>query len=53
MSQVQTPNTKTLQEGMEHTNQQIRNDTLKVMNVAEKELNQWDTRLAKYGQNSE
>jgi hypothetical protein len=53
MSQVQTPKTKTLQECVEHTNQQIRNDTLKVMNVAEKELNQWDTRLAKYGQNSE
>jgi hypothetical protein len=33
------PKAKTLQEGDEHTNQQDRNDPLKVMNAAEKE---WD-----------
>jgi hypothetical protein len=37
----------------EHTNQQHRNDPLKVMNVAEKEWDQLDTRLARYDQNSE
>jgi hypothetical protein len=30
------PNAKTLQEGTEHTNQQRRNDSLKVTNAAEK-----------------
>jgi hypothetical protein len=44
---------KTLQESGEHTNEQHRNDPLKVMNAAEKELNQLDTRLARYDQNSE
>jgi hypothetical protein len=44
---------KTLQESGEHTNEQHRNDPLKVMNAAEKELNQLDTQLARYDQNSE
>jgi hypothetical protein len=44
---------KTLQESDEHTNQQHRNDSLKVINIAEKEWDQLDTRLAKYDQNSE
>jgi hypothetical protein len=43
---------KTLQESDEHTNQQHKNDPLKVMNVAEKECDQLDTRLARYDQNS-
>jgi hypothetical protein len=47
------PKTKTLQESDEHTNQQHRNDPLKVMNVAEKEWDQLDTRLARYDKNSE
>jgi hypothetical protein len=53
MTELQTPKAKTLQEGDEHTNQQCRNDPLKVMNTTKKEWNQLDTRLAKYGQNSE
>jgi hypothetical protein len=44
---------KTLQEGDEHTNQQRRNDFLGVINATEKECDQLDTRLAKYGKNSE
>jgi hypothetical protein len=44
---------KTLQESDEHTNQQYRNYPLKVMNAAEKECDQLDTRLARYDQNSE
>jgi hypothetical protein len=48
MSQVQT-----LKEGGEHTNQQRTKDPLKVTNAAKKEWDQLDTRLAKYGQNSE
>jgi ribosomal protein S4 len=44
---------KTLQESDEHTNEQHRNYPLKVMNAAEKELNQLDTRLERYDQNSE
>jgi hypothetical protein len=44
---------KTLQESDEHTNQQQRNDPLKVMNAVEKECDQLDTRLARYDQNSE
>jgi hypothetical protein len=44
---------KTIQEGDEHTNQQHINNPLEVMNVAEKEWDQLDTRLVKYGQNSE
>jgi hypothetical protein len=44
---------KTLQESDEHTNQQHRNDLLKVMNAAEKEWDQLDTWLARYDQNSE
>jgi hypothetical protein len=44
---------KTLQESDEHTNQQQRNDPLKVMNTVEKECDQLDTRLARYDQNSE
>jgi hypothetical protein len=47
------PKTKTLQEGDEHTNQQYRNDSLKVMNATEKEWDQLDTRIARYDQNSE
>jgi hypothetical protein len=47
------PKVKTLQESDEHTNQQHKNDPLKVMNVAEKECDQLDTRLARYDQNSE
>jgi hypothetical protein len=52
MSQVQTQS-KTLQESDEHTNQQYRNDPLKVINATEKEWDQLDTRLARYDQNSE
>jgi hypothetical protein len=37
MSQVQTPKSKPCKKSDEHTNQQHRNDPLKVMNVAEKE----------------
>jgi hypothetical protein len=51
MSQFQTPK-PTLQESDEFTNKQNRNDLLKVMNAAEKEWDQLDTRLARYGQNS-
>jgi hypothetical protein len=47
------PKAKTLQESYEHTNQQHRNDPVKVMNTAEKERDQLDTRLARYDQNSE
>jgi hypothetical protein len=47
------PKAKILQESDEHTNQQHRNDPLKVMNAAEKEWDQLDTRLARYDQNSE
>jgi hypothetical protein len=47
------PKVKTLKEGNEHTNQQCRNDPLKVMNVVEKEWDQLDIRLARYGQNHE
>jgi hypothetical protein len=47
------PKAKTIQEGDEHTNQQHINNPLEVMNVAEKEWDQLDTRLVKYGQNSE
>jgi hypothetical protein len=47
------PKAKTIQESDEHTNQQQRNDPLKVMNVAEKEWDQVDTQLARYDQNSE
>jgi hypothetical protein len=44
---------KTLQENDEHTDQQYRNDPLKVMNTTEKEWDQLDTQLARYDQNSE
>jgi hypothetical protein len=47
------PKAKTLQESDEHTNQQHRNNPLKVMNAAEKEWDQLDTRLARYDKNSE
>jgi hypothetical protein len=47
------PKVKTLQESDEHTNQQHRNDPLKVMSATENECDQLDTRLAKYDQNSE
>jgi hypothetical protein len=46
------PKAKTLQESDEHTNQQHRNDPLKVINTAEKEWDQLDTQLAIYDQNS-
>jgi hypothetical protein len=38
---------------MKNTNQNDRNDPHKVMKLAEEELNQMETRLAKYDQNSE
>jgi hypothetical protein len=38
---------------MKNTNQNDRNDPHKVMKLAKEELNQMETRLAKYGQNSE
>jgi hypothetical protein len=38
---------------VKHTNQQRRNDPLEVINTAEKEWDQLDTRLVKYGQSSE
>jgi hypothetical protein len=44
---------KTLQESDEHNNQHNRNDLLKIINAAEKEWGQLDTRLARYDQNSE
>jgi hypothetical protein len=44
---------KKLQEGDEHTNEQCRHDPLEVMNAAEKEWDQLDTRLARYDQNRE
>jgi hypothetical protein len=47
------PKVKTLQESDEHTNQQHRNDPLKIMNASEKECDQLDTGLARYDQNSE
>jgi hypothetical protein len=43
------PKAKTLQEGDEHTNQQHRNDSIEVMNAVEKECDQLDTQLARYG----
>jgi hypothetical protein len=45
------PKAKTLQEGDEHTDQQHKNDPLKVTNASEIELDQLDTRLVRYGQN--
>jgi hypothetical protein len=47
------PKAKTLNESDEHTNQYHRNYPLKVMNAAEKEWDQLDTRLARYEKNSE
>jgi hypothetical protein len=47
------PKAKTMQESNEHTNQQCRNDPLKVTNIAGKEWEQLDTWLAKNDQNSE
>jgi hypothetical protein len=47
------PKAKTLKESDEHTNQQHKNDPLKVMNASEKEWDQLDTQLARYDQNSE
>jgi hypothetical protein len=38
---------------MKNTNQQDINDPHKIMKLAEKEWDQKDTRLAKYGQNHE
>jgi hypothetical protein len=52
MSQVQTSKQKNPDKGDEHTNQQCRNDPLEVTNAAEK-WDQLNTRLVKYGQNSE
>jgi hypothetical protein len=47
------PKAKTFQESDEHTIQHLRNDPLKVINIAEKEWDQLDIRLARYVQNSE
>jgi hypothetical protein len=47
------PKAKKLQDGDEDTNQQCKNDSLKVTNAAKKEWDQLDTRLAKYSQNNE
>jgi hypothetical protein len=38
---------------MKNTSQQDRNDPHKIMKLAEEELDQTNTRLAKYGQNGE
>jgi hypothetical protein len=38
---------------MKNTKQHDRNDPHKIMNLEEQEWDQIDTRLAKYGQNSE
>jgi hypothetical protein len=46
MSQVQTPRIK-------HYKKVMNTSNLKVMNAEEKEWDQLDTRLVKYGQNSE
>jgi hypothetical protein len=46
------PKAKTMQEGDKHINQHLRNDHLEVTNAVEKELDQLDTRLVKYSQNS-
>jgi hypothetical protein len=46
------PKARTLQEGDDHTNQQHKNDILEVRNAAEKEWDQLDTPIARYGQNS-
>jgi hypothetical protein len=46
------PNSKTLQEGDEHTNQQCGSDPLEVMNAEEKEWDQSNTWIANCGQNS-
>jgi hypothetical protein len=43
------PKAKTLQESDEHTNQQCINHPLKVMNTSEKEWDQLDTQLVRYG----
>jgi hypothetical protein len=48
-----TSQVQTLKESDEHTNQQHRNDPLKVMNAVEKEWDQLETQLARYEQNSE
>jgi hypothetical protein len=45
------PNSKTLQEGDEHTNQQRRSDPLEFVNAAEKDVDQSNTRIANCGQN--
>jgi hypothetical protein len=47
------PKAKNLQGSDEHTNQPHRNDPLKVMDAAEKEWDQLNTRLVRYDQNSE
>ena len=47
------PQSNFLQEGDENTNQQDGNDPHNVTNAAEKEWNQSDPRLGRYGQNSE
>jgi hypothetical protein len=46
--QSSNPKAKTIQESDGHTNQQHINDPLKVMNAAEKEWDQLNTRLARY-----
>jgi hypothetical protein len=47
------PKAKILQESDEHTNQQHRNDLLKVINITEKEWDQLNTWLVRYDQNNE
>jgi hypothetical protein len=53
MTHVQDPKQKPLMESDEKTNQQDRNNAHKVTKLVEEEWDQTDTRLAKYGQNSE
>jgi hypothetical protein len=53
MSHVQNPKQKLLKESDENTNQHNINDNHKVMKLADEEYVQMDTRLIKYGQNSE
>jgi hypothetical protein len=48
-----TPSKTPRRKVMKNTNQHDRNDTHKVTKLAKEECDQTDTRLAKYGQNSE
>jgi hypothetical protein len=53
MSHVQNPKQKPWNKVIKNTNQQDKNVPHKVMKPAEEGWDQTDTRLAKYGQNSE